>query len=279
VGFESLQLKRKWKFARIKQQCVITRYRVKPRPLTYLRRGLKPTMSPQQAPARDKQFPPSRNDSMEEWGSSVWATPSTPATLPEKKGSPTEKSPDAATVADPAPFQTQTLSFVDDAFDDKSVPSTPAVFPPKPAVPKFDTDDAFDTNDGDFGPPADDGFGDFDDFGAPASSQTLDDDFGDFGDFGDGDAGGGFGAGPSNGFVDAANGEFGQGGFGMGDVKASSRWQPLDVDPLPPPQEFAEQVKELLKPIWAHLQPDEFLSDEPERQVEGIAQILVTPER
>ncbi|KAG9121390.1 hypothetical protein FRC07_002672 [Ceratobasidium sp. 392] len=211
---------------------------------------------------------------MDEWGS-VWATPTTAANPPAKPTSPSEEESDLAA---PTTSHTQTLSFVDDAFDDKSGPPTPA-FPsaPKPTAPKFANDDAFDVNDDGFGPPADDGFGDFDDFAAPASGQALDDDFGDFGDFGNGDVGGGFEAGPSNGFGDGVHDGLGQGGFGMEDVKASARWQPLEVDPLPPPQEAIERVGELLRPIWAHLQPDEFLSDEPERQVEGIAQILVTP--
>ncbi|KAG8685061.1 hypothetical protein FRC08_013323 [Ceratobasidium sp. 394] len=213
---------------------------------------------------------------MDEWGSSVWATPATPANPPAEVTSSTEETLD--TVIAPAPT-TQTLSFVDDAFDDKSGPPTPAVLSaPKPIVPHFNADDAFDANDDSFGPPADDGFGDFDDFAAPAAGQAMDDDFGDFGDFGDGDGAGGFESGPSNGFAEAAHGGFGQGGFGAEDVKVPAQWQPLEIDPLPPPKVLAERVGELLAPIWAHLRPDEFLSDEPERQVEGIAQVLVTPE-
>ncbi|KAF8607883.1 hypothetical protein BDV93DRAFT_542029 [Ceratobasidium sp. AG-I] len=213
---------------------------------------------------------------MDDWGSSVWATPPTPA---NPSGTPSETSPDSSAAPKPAPSHSQTLSFVDDAFDDKSAPSTPAFPPPpKPAVPAFDTSDAFDDNDDGFGAPADDGFGDFDDFAAPAAGQTLDDDFGDFGDFGDANNGDAFAAGGSNGFVNAAQDEFGRGGFGVGDAKASTHWQPLEVDPLPPPQELSERLGELLGPLWSHLRPDEFLSNEPERQVEGIAQILVTPE-
>ncbi|KAG8704466.1 hypothetical protein FRC09_003513 [Ceratobasidium sp. 395] len=203
---------------------------------------------------------------MDEWGS-VWATPTAQNDSVPKSNSPTEETSDVITATT---SQTQTLSFVDDAFDDKSGPPTPA-FPsgPKPAAPTFDTDGAFDINDDGLGPPADDGFGDFDDFAAPTSGQALDDDFGDFGDFGSGNGAVGFEAAPSNGF-----GEEMHGGFGIEDVR---RWQPLEVSPLPPPQELAERVGELLEPIWAHLRPNEFLSDEPERQVEGIAQILVTP--
>ena len=216
---------------------------------------------------------------MDDWGSSVWDTPPTTGDTSGTLVSPSEKSLDSPAALKPAPSHSQTLSFVDDAFDDKSAPSTPAFLPPKSTVPAFDTSDAFDDNDDGFGAPADDGFGDFDDFTAPTAGQTLNDDFGDFGDFGDANGGDAFVAGGGNGFMDAAQVEFGPGGFGVEDVKASTHWQPLEVDPLPSPQELSERLGELLGPLWSHLKPDEFLSNEPERQVEGIAQILVTPER
>ncbi|QRW01559.1 hypothetical protein RhiLY_00556 [Ceratobasidium sp. AG-Ba] len=104
----------------------------------------------------------------------------------------------------------------------------------------FDTGDAFDVDDNGFGAPPDDGFGDFDDFAAPASGQTMDDDFGDFGDFGTGEAAGGFEAGSIHGFGEDAN----------------------EVDPLPSPRELAEQVKELLGLC----------------RLKGSRKILVTPE-
>lgn len=217
---------------------------------------------------------------MDDWGSSVWATPPTPAKPPGTLVSPGEKSPDSPTAPKPFPSQSQTLSFVDDAFDDKSAPPTPAFFPPpKPAASAFDTSDAFDDKDDGFGAPADDGFGDFDDFAAPATGQTLDDDFGDFGDFGDANGGDAFAAGGRNGLTGGVQDGFGNDGFGIEDVKASTHWQPLEVDPLPPPPELSDRLGDLLGPLWAHLRPDEFMSNEPERQVEGIAQILVTPER
>lgn len=209
-----------------------------------------------------------------DWGSSVWDTPSAPS----KSSKPSEPNNDAT-----APSHTQTLSFsVDDAFDDKSAPTTPGFFSTKFSGANADSLNDFDGGVNGTRPTADDGFGDFgdDDFEAPsASGQTLDDDFGDFGDFGDGADGGGFDTGASNEFGGTAQDQFGSSGFGTGVFEAPAHWRPLQVDPLSEPRELAEELKELLGPIWAHLRPDELLSDEPERQVEGVAQVLVTPER
>lgn len=202
-----------------------------------------------------------RSSSMDEWGSSVWATPSNTSDALKDNDEQYTSS------------QSQTIPFnVDDAFDDISAPSAPGIFSTiKLSTSNVDAGDTLDANVNGTSIPIDEGFGDFDDFAAvPTSGQTLDDDFGDFGDFG---------AGTSDEFGDAAQDGFGSGGFGSGALVAPARWQPLPVDPLPPSKELSELVGELLGPIWANLRPEEFMSGEPERQVEGVAQILVTPER
>lgn len=212
----------------------------------------------------------------DEWDSSVWATPATPSNLDESLKIGENKSTNSELV----PSQSQTVAFsVDDAFDDKSAPTTPGFFSTKLPASNIDSSDAFGEGADGARLAADDGFGDFDNFAAPASGQALDDDFGDFGEFGDGGNESGFGGETSNGFGDVAQDGFEGGGFGTGVFNAPAHWQPLQVDPLPSSKELAEELGELLGPIWAHLRPEEFMSDEPERQVEGVAQILVTPER
>ncbi|CAE6528268.1 unnamed protein product [Rhizoctonia solani] len=207
---------------------------------------------------------------MDDWDSSVWAT--TPA--PSSSTEPLKNTEILLANSELTTSQGQTLSFsVDDAFDDKSVPTTPSFF----SATKFPSDGTFERTANGSSAPADDGFGDFDDFAAPAG-PTADDDFGDFGDFGDSGGGGGFGANMSHGFGDTNEDGFGDDGFGNAPVETPAHWQPLPVDPLPPLSELSELVKELMGPCWASLRPDELMSDEPERQVEGLSQILVTPE-
>ncbi|CAE6420198.1 unnamed protein product [Rhizoctonia solani] len=207
---------------------------------------------------------------MDEWDSSVWATPAAPSSNAE----PSKANENTLEISKPAVSQGQTLSFsVDDAFDDKSAPTTPSFF----SATKFPSGDTFESTVNGSGAPADDGFGDFDDFAAPASGQAADDDFDDFGDFGDSGDGGGFGAGTSQGFGDASADGFND-GFGTAPLETPMHWQPLPVDPLPPLNELSELVQELMGPCWASLRPEEIMSDEPERQVEGLARILVTSE-
>ncbi|KAJ1308810.1 hypothetical protein OPQ81_004498 [Rhizoctonia solani] len=206
---------------------------------------------------------------MDEWDSSVWATPGAPSSKPQLL----KATEDPFTSTEPVTSQGQTLSFsVDDAFDDRSAPTTPGFF----STTKLPSGDTFESAVNGSNVPADDGFGDFDDFAAPAPGPAADDDFGDFGDFGDG-GGGEFEADTIHGFGNAPVG-FGNEEFGTAPLETRAHWQPLPVHPLPPLKELSELVRELMGPCWASLRPEELMSDEPERQVEGLSRILVTPE-
>ncbi|KDQ64328.1 hypothetical protein JAAARDRAFT_201685 [Jaapia argillacea MUCL 33604] len=112
-------------------------------------------------------------------------------------------------------------------------------------------------------------FDEFDDFGAPAESTTdggpEDDDFGDFGDFGEA---------PEMGFSEEV-------GFGE-EVRiagpSTRDWQPLQLDPFPSREELQEQIDVILAPLWGDKDISQVTTDEDVRRVEGLSQILVTPE-
>jgi Domain of unknown function (DUF5102) len=112
----------------------------------------------------------------------------------------------------------------------------------------------------------------FDDFNDPTESNpdAADDDFGDFGDFGQAEIVN------LTGFEDDI-------GFGeevpVAGPSSHREWHPLKLDPLPPPSELAQQVNEILEPIWGYGDTSGILTDEGIRDVEGISQILVTSER
>lgn len=144
-----------------------------------------------------------------------------------------------------------------------------------------------------FDPPAssptsgqDDQFDDFDDFGPPADSvqadSAQDDDFGDFGDFGDVEESSVTvvsGSGGFEGFTDDTGFED---PFQAAGPSTSRRgWTPLQLDPqnLPERSELEEQIEEILEPLWADDDLSEVFTDEDIREVGGINQILITPER
>jgi hypothetical protein len=112
----------------------------------------------------------------------------------------------------------------------------------------------------------------FDDFSGLTESNpnAADDDFGDFGDFGEAE------------IINSTSFEDGM-GFGeevpVAGPSSHRKWHPLILNPLPPRSELAEQVNEILEPIWGYGDPSEILTDEGIRDVEGISQILVTSER
>jgi hypothetical protein len=105
---------------------------------------------------------------------------------------------------------------------------------------------------------------DFDDFGtAPTSTPDVqDDDFGDFGEAQEMSTPAGF-----------------ETGFGHDVLLARpTDWEPLRLDPMPSRDDLQIQLDEVLGPIWAD-DISEFTTAEDIRQVEGVSQILVTPER
>ncbi|KAF8504214.1 hypothetical protein JB92DRAFT_3084194 [Gautieria morchelliformis] len=102
----------------------------------------------------------------------------------------------------------------------------------------------------------------------PAEDDGFGDDFGDFDEgqsipFEDGDMSGFREADPMPGFTPPS---------------PTATWEPLRLDPLPPPSELSEQVQELLAPVWTPINPEELMTSEGIREVEGLGQMLVTPE-
>lgn len=155
---------------------------------------------------------------MDEWGTSVWDTPS--HSIPQQPLG-TSSPPSFPDISEPAPELSHIESFDDHEFSETSQP------------------------------PEDDDFGD------------------DFGDF-DG--------GHSMSFED--------GGFREGEAMHEftppppvATWEPLRLDPLPPPSELSQQVHELLSQVWTPANPEELLTNEGIREVEGLGQVLITPER
>jgi Domain of unknown function (DUF5102) len=114
-----------------------------------------------------------------------------------------------------------------------------------------------------------DPFDDFDDFGhAVQTSMQENDDFGDFGEFGfaQEEIVEGF---PSDGFTEEDRAP----------VPVSASTQRLILDPMPSREELEMQVNDILRPIWGDVDISEVTSQKKIREVEGIGQILVTPER
>ncbi|KAF7301842.1 hypothetical protein MIND_00750000 [Mycena indigotica] len=110
-------------------------------------------------------------------------------------------------------------------------------------------------------------FDDFDDdFGDSAPVDTTntgeDDDFGDFGDFGEADGV------PDTSF-----------GVALQDtvlpLAIAAAWEPLKLDPMPDKDDLREQVDTILAPIWRY---GDVTTNEGIREVEGISQILVSPQ-
>ena len=135
--------------------------------------------------------------------------------------------------------------------------------------------------------PSQDQLDDYDDFHTPPQTQNSsiaqEDDFGDFGDFGE--------AGDLEGGEDFRHeGDFGQGtGFGDFAEDASfdeepipgpsqTSWGPLRLTPLPSRDELEQQINRILDPVWIK-DISSLTTDEDIRQMEGVSQILVTPER
>lgn len=116
-------------------------------------------------------------------------------------------------------------------------------------------------------------FDDFDEFGPQegvSGHEDDDDEFGDFGEFGQAD--------------DMAEEFGGSGGFEETELEpaagsSSLDWEPLCFDPHPSRQNLETQIEDILGPLWSKDDLDEALTDEDIREVGGLAQILVTPDR
>ena len=134
------------------------------------------------------------------------------------------------------------------------------VLPPPPPTTSFHVDDDLSFDDAQFSD-------DFDNFATPAESvgtAEADDDFGDFGDFGEAQV--------------AANDSFDDTDFGGQATAGTTYYQPLELDPLPSGRELQSRINEILGPSWAD-NTSNTLTDDNIREVEGIGQMLVTPER
>jgi len=112
----------------------------------------------------------------------------------------------------------------------------------------------------------------FDDFGTPADTTqgdiNDDNDFGDFGDFGEAEPG------SLQTFAEHS---------GFDDVRiagpSSQIWQPLRLDPFPSRSTLESAIDETWGPIWNYEDIADVTTDDPIREAEGIAQILITPSR
>lgn len=116
-----------------------------------------------------------------------------------------------------------------------------------------------------------DAFDDFD-FDAPVqatASALEDDDFGDFGDFEETAAPGSVDA-----FAQPMN--FDEDAFGSDNLMD---WEALRLNPLPSTSNLKRVVEDVLQPVWSSVDVSQFLTDEKLRQVGGLNQTLVTPER
>jgi hypothetical protein len=112
---------------------------------------------------------------------------------------------------------------------------------------------------------------DFDDFGSSTKTQDVpseDDDFGDFGDFGEvvelDDP-------PATSLAQADD-------FRIAGP-SSHGWRPLSLNPFPSRSELENTINEALSPIWNYEDIADVTTDDPIREVEGLAQILTTPSR
>lgn len=114
-------------------------------------------------------------------------------------------------------------------------------------------------------------YDDFDEFGLQEEVSIREDDDDEFGDFGD------FGQ------AEDTTEEFGgSSGFKEPELEAaaaSSDWEPLCFDSHPSRRRLETQIEEILGPLWSNDDLGEALTDEDVREVGGLAQILVTPDR
>jgi hypothetical protein len=114
-------------------------------------------------------------------------------------------------------------------------------------------------------------FDDLDGFGTQkdVSVEDDDDDFGDFGDFGQAE----------DTTEDIGNSSFSEAAASVAGPSSTWDWEPLQFDPHPSQQELEAQIEEILGPLWDADDTSQALTDEDVREVGGLAQVLVTPDR
>jgi Domain of unknown function (DUF5102) len=111
-----------------------------------------------------------------------------------------------------------------------------------------------------------DGFDGFETQKDVSGNDEDDDEFGDFGDFGQAEEDVG------------ASGHFNEPAVSVAG-SSSWDWEPLNFDPRPSRQRLETQIEEVLGPLWNDDDTSQTLTDEDVREVGGLAQILVTPDR
>ena len=115
-------------------------------------------------------------------------------------------------------------------------------------------------------------FDDLDDFGTQndVSAEDDDDEFGDFGEFGQ-----------AEGTTEdiGTSGHFSEPAASVAGPSSSSDWEPLQFDLHPSQQTLEAQIEEILGPLWNADDTSQTLTDEDVREVGGLAQVLVTPDR
>jgi len=117
-------------------------------------------------------------------------------------------------------------------------------------------------------PPFDDDFADFRTSTEAQDIPTEDDDFGDFGDFGE---------------VVELDDSPTTSPIQVDDFRiagpSSHSWQPLSLNPIPSRSALESMINETLGPIWSPEDITDVTTDDPIREAEGLAQILLTPSR
>jgi DNA-directed RNA polymerase I subunit RPA1 len=113
---------------------------------------------------------------------------------------------------------------------------------------------------------------DLDDIGAQNDDSGFGDDDDDFGDFGE------FGQAESTTEEIGNSGHFSEPAVSVAG-SSSWVWEPLHFDPHPSRHTLEAQIEEILGPLWNTDDTSQVLTDEDVREVGGLAQILVTPDR
>lgn len=108
----------------------------------------------------------------------------------------------------------------------------------------------------------------FDDVSA---GDDDDDEFGDFGDFGQAEG--------TTEDIGNSSGHFSEPAASGAGSSSSWDWEPLQFDPHPSRQTLEAQIEEILGPLWNADDTSQTLTDEDVREVGGLAQVLITPDR